>query len=82
VYNIVFTERALKDLERLSKEVKERIASKLKEYSIEPFKYARKLNNQKIGEYRFRMGDYRIIFDHDDNKIIILRIGHRKDIYD
>ncbi|PIR80217.1 MAG: hypothetical protein COU25_01320 [Candidatus Levybacteria bacterium CG10_big_fil_rev_8_21_14_0_10_35_13] len=27
------------------------------------------------------MGNYRIIFDVDKNNIVILRIGHRKEIY-
>ncbi|WP_456486560.1 type II toxin-antitoxin system RelE family toxin [Candidatus Alkanophaga liquidiphilum] len=35
----------------------------------------------KIGTYRFRIGDYRIIFDIDDDNMVILRIGHRKSIY-
>jgi len=28
-----------------------------------------------------RIGEYRVTFDHDNEKIIILRIGHRKEIY-
>ena len=54
---------------------------KLKEFAKEPFKYARKLIHPKIGTYRFRIGDYRIILDIDDDNIVILRIGHRKSIY-
>jgi mRNA interferase RelE/StbE len=33
------------------------------------------------GTYRFRIGDYRVIFDIYDENIAILRIGHRKSIY-
>ena len=29
----------------------------------------------------FRIGDHRVVFDLDDNNIVILRIGHRKNIY-
>ncbi len=57
------------------------IVIKLKEFTDEPLKYARKLTNPKIGTYRFRIGEYRVIYDIDDNKIVILRIGHRKSIY-
>jgi mRNA interferase RelE/StbE len=32
--------------------------------------------------YRLRMGDYRILFDVEDNVIVIRRIGNRKDVYD
>jgi mRNA interferase RelE/StbE len=80
-YEIIFTERAIKDLKKLSADIKNRIAAKLTEYSEKPFQYAKKLISPKIGSYRFRVGDYRIIFDIDDNKIVVLRIGHRKDIY-
>ena len=81
IYKIIFTEKAIHDLNNIDKKDQERIAIKLKNYSKEPLKHARKLISPKIGSYRFRIGDYRIIFDIDDDKIIVLRIGHRKDIY-
>ena len=81
IYKIILTEKAVHDLNNIDKKDQERIAIKLKYYSNEPLKHARKLISPKIGSYRFRIGDYRIIFDIDDDKIIVLRIGHRKDIY-
>ena len=80
MYKVIFTQRALKDWENIDKETQNRIATKLKEYAREPFRYARKLIHPKIGTYRFRIGDYRVIFDIDDENIVILRIGHRKSI--
>ncbi|RZN73823.1 MAG: hypothetical protein EF807_00235 [Candidatus Methanolliviera hydrocarbonicum] len=35
----------------------------------------------RIGSYRFRMGDCRVIFDMESENIVILRIGHRRSIY-
>ncbi|WXG42021.1 MAG: type II toxin-antitoxin system RelE/ParE family toxin [Candidatus Freyarchaeum deiterrae] len=81
MYRIVFTRRALKDLESIDKEMQNRIAAKLKECSKEPLRYANKLVNPKIGTYRFRIGDYRVIFDIDGENIVILRVGHRRNIY-
>jgi len=81
MYRIVFTNRALRDLEKIDKETQIRIAKKLKEYVENPLKYARKLISQHIGTYRFKIGDYRIIFDIDGENIVVLRIGHRKSIY-
>ena len=81
MYRIIFTNRALKDLEKIDKETQIRIAEKLKEYAENPFKYARKLISPQIGTYRFKIGDYRIIFDIDEENIVVLRIGHRKSIY-
>jgi mRNA-degrading endonuclease RelE of RelBE toxin-antitoxin system len=45
-----------------------------------------RLQKSPLGPYRFRIGDYRAIFDVDENNnikiLLILTIGHRKDIYD
>jgi mRNA interferase RelE/StbE len=81
VYKTVITERALKDLKQIDIEQKQRILVKIKEYSTDPYYYSDKLVNPIIGTYRFRIGDYRAIFDFEDETIIVLRIGHRKDIY-
>jgi len=81
MYKVVFTQKALKDLENIDTAIQNRIAMKLKEYAKDPLRYARKLINPKIGTYRFRMGNYRIIFDIDAENVVILRIGHRRSIY-
>ncbi len=81
MYKIFFTNRSLKDLESIDPATQKRIAAKLKEYSAEPLKYSKKLSNTNLGSYRFRIGDYRVIFDIDKENIVILRIGHRKNIY-
>lgn len=80
-YRLVLTSRALKDLKGINEENRKLIISKLKEFSINPFLYSKKLSNPKIGTYRFRMGNFRIIFDIDRKNIVVLRIGDRKDIY-
>jgi mRNA interferase RelE/StbE len=82
MYKIVITRRALKDLEKIDKKTKNFIGKKIKEYTQEdPLRHARKLVDPKIGTYRFRIGDYRVIFDIEDDTIVILRIGHRREIY-
>jgi len=40
-----------------------------------------RLTDPRIGTYRFRVGDYRVIFDVEGNEIIVLRVGHRREIY-
>lgn len=81
LFNIIFTERAFKDLSKLNNAEKERIKLKLIEYSENPYFFSKKLSASKLGDYRFRVGDFRIIFDIEVDKIIVLRIGHRKEIY-
>ena len=80
-YIIIFTNRAIKDLKKIDKKIKNRIGNKLKIYLENPLKYGKKLTDPKIGTYKFKIGDYRVIFDIDEKKIVVLRLGHRKNIY-
>lgn len=81
MYRVVFTDRSKSDLKNLDFDIQKRIVEKLQEYSNDPFRFSRKLQNSLIGTYRFRIGDYRVAFDVDGIELIILRIRHRKDIY-
>lgn len=83
MFNFEFKEKAVKEIERLSPEIRERILKKLKFYSLQEnsLRFAEKLKDCKFGEYRFRIGDYRAIFDVDNHTIVILKFGHRRDIY-
>ena len=80
-YSLVYTHRAIKDVQRLETKVKRRIGKTLLRYSEDPFRYAEKLTESKLGTYRFRIGQYRVVFDLMGNDIVVLRVGHRKDIY-
>ena len=86
-YTLQLTKIAKKELICLEKSIQKRIVQKLRFYIIQdnPLQYAKKLKNNDIGTYRFRIGRYRVIFDvNDKSKIIILlilRIKHRKEIY-
>ena len=80
-YQLLYTQSAFDDIKKLDTIVKKRIKKKIEEYSSNPKQYAKKLVNAAIGSYRWRIGNYRIVFDIDINKIVILRVGHRKEIY-
>jgi len=83
VIEIVFSNRALRDWKRLETSVQDQIRRKLDFYveSGDPLKFAEKLHDTSLGEYRFRVGNYRVIFDWDGTRILVLRAGHRKEIY-
>ncbi|MBE0571382.1 MAG: type II toxin-antitoxin system RelE/ParE family toxin [Ignavibacteriaceae bacterium] len=81
MFRILLTKRALKDLEKLDENNKLRIKEKLNILLSDPISNSKKLSSPLIGTYRFRAGDYRVIFDIDADKVVILHIGHRKDIY-
>ena len=81
IYRIRFTESALKDLKKIPSKDLDLIERKLNEYKENPLNYCRKLSGKNISTYRFRIENYRAIFDLDKEFIVIHRIGHRKDIY-
>ena len=83
MYELLYSETALKQLRKLEKHVQERILSALERIRIRPESHdIRKLVG--MPGYRFRVGDYRIIMDIEKGAlhILVLQIGHRKNIYD
>lgn len=83
MFVFVIKKSAVREIEKLSPQIRKKILEKLKFYSLQenPLKFADKLKNFRFGEYRFRIGDHRVIFDIKNHTIIILKIGHRKEIY-
>ena len=81
VYKLVYTKTAFKDIQKLDPVAKKRIKRKLETLAKNPKLHSKKLTNSSIGNYRFRIGNYRIVFDIDKQNIVILRVGHRKEIY-
>mgnify|MGYP001562445724 CR=1 FL=1 len=80
-FKLLYTKSAVKDIKKLDSVAQKRLKKSLERFITKPFFYCEKLIDSRLGQYRFRVGDYRIIFDRDVDKIIILRVGHRKEIY-
>ena len=86
-YKIIFTEKAKKQLKKLDKHTSALIIGWL-EKNIEgcenPRMYGKGLTANRSGQWRYRIGDYRIICEIKDEEVIILvlEIGHRREIYD
>jgi mRNA interferase RelE/StbE len=80
-YRLLYTRRAAKDIQSLDENIKQRIGRTLLRYSDEPLKRAQKLSDPGLGTYRFRVGEYRVIFDLEGSDIVILRVGHRREIH-
>ena len=79
-----YTYKAAEDFKRLPRDTQKRIAQKMRFYVSQPrpLKFAKKLIDPREGEFRFRVGDYRIFFDVKKDTIFILKIKHRKDAYE
>jgi len=82
VYSYEFKTKAFKQLRKLDKSVQRKIIEKLDQLSGKEILLSNKrLIKFKIGFYRLRVGDYRVIYDIDGKMITILLLGHRKEIY-
>ena len=80
---IRFTNRAEKQFTLLPRDLQKRIAKKMRFYTTQqnPLKFAKHLTDFEEGEFRFRVGKQRIIFDVKDNIIYVLKIGPRDKTY-
>ena len=76
-----FTNTAKEQLKQLSQNTKEGINSALERVKVRPFSFVKRLRNSKY--YRLRVGSYRLILNINSTQLIILviELGHRKDIY-
>jgi len=79
-YQILYEKEALKELDKLESSISRRIIRKIDEIS-ENLSSCDIKKLKASSDYRLRVGDYRIIFIFDKNLIKIIKIGHRKQIY-
>ncbi|PLW79673.1 hypothetical protein C0585_06790 [Candidatus Woesearchaeota archaeon] len=81
MYELVFDEKVSTYLEKLPKDISQRIFKKLQETKENPHHYFVKLSSRS--EYKLRVGDYRVIADIEDNKLIIyvIHADHRSKVY-
>lgn len=85
-YKILFTERAKKQLKKLDKHIVALIIGWL-EKNIEgcdnPRAHGKGLVENKSGQWRYRIGDYRVMCEIQDREVVVLvlEIGHRREIY-
>ena len=80
-YLVEFKKSVLKDLNKLSKDSVERIISKIENDLPKETAHQKPLKGEFKGLRKYRVGNYRIIFTIIGNRILILRITDRKDVY-
>jgi len=80
-YEVKWAEVFLKQLDKLDKNLSERIIDKVESIVEDPFSFVKKLKGFDL--YRLRVGDYRVIMSIERNKLLIfvLEVGHRSAIY-
>ena len=79
-YTIEFKPRALKDCRKIPKSQLTHIFKQIETMSGDLKGNVKHLTNF-TPEYRLRVGDYRILFEIEEKRLIIYRIRHRKEAY-
>ncbi len=80
-YRIVATKTFIKDLKKVPPRMFGLIAEKKNQLAVNPYFVGKKLTNMPFGQWRTRVGDYRIRYDIEGDEVVLLMIRHRKDIY-
>lgn len=85
-YKVVFSDSALKSLKKLDKYIQKFILAWIRknlEGCENPRQHGKGLTSNRSGQWRYRIGDYRVIAEINDNTvtILVINIGHRRDIY-
>lgn len=86
MYSVEFTYKAKKYLSKLNPSTAKLILSWVKKNLVDctdPRAHGKALTANRSGQWRYRIGDYRLLCEIYDDKVLILvvEIGHRKDIY-
>lgn len=79
---ITYSATALKQLARIERTAALRIRAKLEQYAADPASLANQIKAlEGIAALRLRVGDYRVIFTDNGVILMVIKVGHRRDIY-
>jgi mRNA interferase RelE/StbE len=84
MYQVYWDENAKEELLALEVDLAKKIEQRISSYLVQnPKELGKTLTGKYKGLYRYRYGDYRIIYEiySEEKAIIINRIGHRKNVY-
>ena len=79
-YQIEFKPRAIRDLRAIDKVQARRITTKIHLMKDDLAGDVKRLTSV-ASEFRLRVGDYRILFEIEGDKVVVYRVRHRKDAY-
>lgn len=86
IYEISTTEKFDKALKKLDRQTQRIIKAWIEKNLINcenPRIHGKALTSNRSGQWRYRVGDYRILDEIHDNKLVLILVdvGHRRDIY-
>jgi mRNA interferase RelE/StbE len=82
-YKIKWKNSAYKELQKLPRPMIAKVAAAVSDLSNDPFPHGVKKLVGSEYSYRIRIGDYRVVYEVFENRLIIeiVRVRHRKDVY-
>jgi mRNA interferase RelE/StbE len=80
-YNITYKKSVRRDLKQLSKEEAVRVLDQIDEALSKKADAFPVLKGRFAGLRKFRVGDHRVIYAILRDEVLVLRIGHRRDVY-
>ncbi len=82
-YKVRLVKSAQKDIKNIDRQIALRIQKKIQFFldSQDPLSFAEPLTKPSDAQYRWRFGNYRVLFDVDQATITILRVQHRREVY-
>ena len=85
-YTVEYMSRAIKSMKKLDRSVLVMIKAWIEKNLVDtddPRRHGKGLTSNRSGQWRYRVGDYRILAEIQEDKLVILivEVGHRKDIY-
>jgi mRNA interferase RelE/StbE len=82
-YSVRYAESAARSLKKLPRGPQVRIAARIEGLAENPHPPGTRKMTGEAHAYRIRIGDYRVVYDvlEDAIVVLVLRIGHRKDVY-
>jgi len=86
-YEVELSERFKKEFRKFDKYTQKMIRAWINKNLVgteNPRLHGKGLTSNRSGQWRYRIGDYRLICNINDNKLIILAlsVGHRRDVYE
>ena len=79
-YDVEIKKRAVKDLKGISSSDATKIIEKMQQLENDLAGDVKKLTNF-TPEYRLRVGNYRVLFEVEDSRVIVYRVKHRREAY-
>jgi mRNA interferase RelE/StbE len=83
-YRVSLSPSAARELRKFDPDVRRRIQAALDLLATEPRPPAATRLVGGSGEWRVRTGDYRIVYEINDDRllVLVLRMAHRREVYD